>query len=121
MSRHRGPKQLLSARRSKIKREIKAVEAKLRDKSGKATHAGPQLSSLRSTLASLQHEVKAAGGPGANDVSAALGHLDTSLGHLKTVSAASDPEKVIDQLVAGVEAFEKARSAAKAAGHNWVL
>jgi type VI protein secretion system component VasF len=121
LRRHRPPKQLLSAKRSKVKKEIKAITAKLRNKSGTATHAGPELTSLRSTLQGLQHQVKAAGGPGAADVVSALGHLDTSLKHLATVSAAGDPEKVINELVAGVEAFQQAHSAAKAAGHNWVL
>ena len=116
-----GPKQLLSARRRKVRKELAAVKAKLRNKSGKATHAGPELSSLRSTLQSLEHDVKAAGGSGASDVVSALSHLDTSLKHLATVSAAGDPEKVINELIAGVEAFEHARSAAKAAGHNWTL
>jgi hypothetical protein len=118
---HHGPKQVLSAKRSKVKKEVKAIKAKLRNKSGKATHAGPELASLRSTLQGLQHDVKATGGPGATSVVSALGHLDTSLKHLATVSAASDPEKVINELIAGVEAFESARSAAKAAGSNWTL
>jgi hypothetical protein len=121
VSHRRGPRRLLTAKRGKVKKELKAVEAKLRNKSGKATHAGPELTSLRSTLESLQHDVKAAGGPGAADVVSALSHLDTSLKHLATVSAASNPEKVIDDLVAGVQAFERARSAAKAAGTNWAL
>jgi type VI protein secretion system component VasF len=118
---HHGPRQLLSAKRSKVKKEIKAIEAKLRNKSGKATHAGPELTSLRSTLQSLQHDVKAAGGPGSSSVVSALSHLNTSLQHLATMSAAGDPENVISELVAGVEAFEQARTSAKAAGHNWVL
>jgi hypothetical protein len=118
---HHGPKQVLSAKRGKVKKEIKAIKAKLRNKSGKPTHAGPELASLRSTLQSLQKDVAAAGGPGAHDVSSALGHLDTSLKHLATVSAAGDPQKVIDELVAGIDAFQQAQTAAKAAGHNWVL
>jgi len=118
---HHGPKRLLSSKRGKVKKEIKAIKAKLRNKSGKATHAGRELASLRSTLQGLQHDVKAAGGPGASTVVSALGHLDTSLKHLATVSAAGDPEKTINELIAGVHAFEQARSAAKAAGHNWVL
>lgn len=121
MSHGPAPKQLLSARRSKVKKEIKALKAKLRNTSGKATHAGPELSSLRSTLQTLQHDVKAAGGPGATNVVGALGHLDTSLKHLATVSGAGDPEKVLNELIAGVQAFEQAQRAAKAAGHNWVL
>lgn len=118
---HHGPRQLLSSKRGKVKKEIRAIKARLRSRSGKATHAGPELSSLRSTLQGLQHDVKAAGGPGASTVVSALGHLDTSLKHLATVSAAGDPEKVINELVAGVEAFQQAQAAAKAAGHNWVL
>jgi type VI protein secretion system component VasF len=118
---HHGPKQVLSAKRGKVKKEIKAIKAKLRNQSGKATHAGPELASLRSTLQSLHKDVTAAGGPGAHDVSSALGHLDTSLKHLATVSAAADPQKVIDELIAGIEAFQQAQTAAKAAGHNWVL
>lgn len=121
MAHRPGPKQLLSARRSKVKKELKALKAKLRHTSGKPTHAGSELLSLRSTLQTLQHDVKAAGGPGAHNVVSALDHLDTSLKHLATVSAASDPEKTINELVAGVEAFEQARNAAKAGGHNWVL
>jgi hypothetical protein len=122
MSAHGSPHGPLSAKRRKVRKQSQAIAKTLKASgtSGSASGVTSDLKQLRSTLATLRTSVQHEGGPSAQHVAAALGHLDTSLGKLIEAQNTNGNE-ALTQLAFGVNALNAARAAAKAAGNAWQL
>lgn len=116
----KSPHALLSAKRRKVRKQSEAIAKKLKA----SAHNGgvsSELHQLQKTLAVLRGDVRRSGGPDAQHVADALGHLDTSLGKLIEAQHTSKGVDELNALTEGMNAFVAARSAAKAAGHAWQL
>lgn len=122
----RTPRALLSHRRTRVRKQSRAVAhglSKALATPGQDTAAvAHQVHALRTSLSGLRHDVLKSGtGSHAHAVADALHHLDGSLAKLAAADAKSDPDAAMELLYAGMKQFNAARRAAKKAGHDWTL
>lgn len=122
--RKRPVRNLLNAKRTRVRQESKALTAKLEHAlaSPQGGNATTQINQLRDTLRDLRHDVVTQGaGKHTADVAEALQRLDTSMALLAKATQTHDPNQALATLRGSWSALTKAQAHAELAGHDWTL
>jgi hypothetical protein len=122
--RKRPVRNLLNAKRSRVRKESKALSTKLEHvlASPQGGNATTQINQLRGTLRDLRHDVLTQGaGKHTADVAEALQRLDTSMALLAKATQTQDSNQALATLQSSWVALTKAQAHAELAGHDWSL